>query len=145
MQVGGRVPQQGLKISREDQERFYFFSKPLLKKILNISRKLGGGHMQGHSAHYFIEIMSEALRFDAQFALASTTEVTKMAAGTNYTFDHSAIGEVVKFTERLLADHKAMLLEPDAFAEIMSLLNIYVKSGWPEALDLLWKLDDIFR
>jgi hypothetical protein len=89
--------------------------------------------------------MSEALRFDARFALASTTEVTKMAAGTNYTFDHSAIREVVKFTERLLADHKAMLMEPDAFAEIMSLLNIYVKSGWPEALDLLWKLDDIFR
>jgi len=145
MQVGGRAKQQGFKISREDQERFYFFSKPLLEIVLEISRKLGGGHMQGHSAHYFIEIMSDALRFDARFALASTAEVTKMAAGTNYTFDPSAIREVVKFTERLLADHKSMLLEPDAFAEIMSLLNIYVKSGWPEALDLLWKLDDIFR
>ncbi|GEM_PF-2104352 len=145
MQVGGRAKQQGFKISREDQELFYFFSKPLLEKVIEISRKLGGGHMQGHSAHYFIGIMGDALRFDARFALVSTAEVTKMVAGTNYTFDPSSIQEVVKFTERLLADHRSMLLEPDAFAEIMSLLNIYVKSGWPEALDLLWKLDDIFR
>lgn len=101
--------------------------------------------MQGHSAHYFIEIMGEALRFDPRFSLATTSEITAMAAGTNYTFDHSAIREVIKYTERLLADHKSMLTEPEAFAQITSLLNIYVRSGWPEALDLLWKLDEIFR
>lgn len=101
--------------------------------------------MQGHSAHYFIQIMGEALRFDPRVSLATTSEITAIAAGSNYSFDHSAIREVVKYTERLLADHKSMLTEPEAFAQVMSLLNIYVRSGWPEALDLLWKLDEIFR
>lgn len=146
MQVSKRILQRNtFKITSEHQELFYFFAKPLLEKILGISRQLGGGHMQGHSAHYFIEIMCEALRFDPRFSLATTSEITAMAAGTNYTFDHSAIREVVKYTERLLADHKNMLTEPEAFAQIMNLLNIYVRSGWPEALDLLWKLDEIFR
>jgi len=146
MQVSKRILQHNrIKITQEHQEIFYFFAKPLLEKILSISRQLGGGHMQGHSAHYFIEIMGEALRFDARFSLATTSEITVMAAATNYTFDHSAIREVVKYTERLLADHKSMLTEPEAFAQIMNLLNIYVRSGWPEALELLWKLDEIFR
>ncbi|WP_270089763.1 hypothetical protein [Sphingobacterium sp. SYP-B4668] len=146
MQVSKRILRRNtIKITQEHQEIFYFFSKPLLEKILGISRQLGGGHMQGHSAHYFIEIMGEALRFDPRFSLATTSEITAMAAGTNYTFDHSAIREVVKYTEKLLADHKSMLIEPEAFSQIMNLLNIYVRSGWPEALELLWKLDEIFR
>ncbi|MEA5425406.1 NACHT domain-containing protein [Arcicella lustrica] len=146
MQVSQVIPQQNtIRINQEHQLRFYFFAKPLLEKILGISRQLKGGHMQGHSAHYFIEIMGEVLRFDARFSLATTSEITTMAVGTNYTFDYSAIQEVVKYTERLLADHKSMLTEPQAFAQIMNLLNIYVRSGWPVALDLLWKLDEIFR
>lgn len=146
MQVNKRILQQGtIKITDEHQERFYFFIKPLLEKILEISRQLDGGHMQGHTAHYFIETMGAALRFDARFSLATTTEITKMTTGTNYTFDHSAIQEVVKYTETLLADHKNMLTEPEAFAQIMTLLNLYVRSGWPQSLELLWKLDDVFR
>lgn len=134
-----------IRISQEHQDLFYFFIKPILEKILVISRQLGGGYMQGHSAHHFIEIMGEALRFDPRYSLATTSEIAAMAAGTNYTFDPSAIREVVKYTERLFTDHKSMLTEPEAFAQIMNLLNIYVRSGWPEALDLLWKLDEIFR
>ena len=132
-------------ISPEAQEQFYFFIKPLLEKIVSISRQLDGGHIQGHSAHYFIEIMSVALTFDARYSLTTTKEVTAMAFGTQYTFDSSAIREAVKYTETLLADHKQMLAEPEAFGHVMDLLNMYVHSGWPEALDLLWRLDDIFR
>jgi hypothetical protein len=134
-----------IKITGEDQERFYFFAKPLLEKIIEISGKLGGGFMQGHSAHYFIEIMEAALRFDTKFALSATSDVTQMTAVTNYTFDPAAVERVVRFTEQLLADHKALLNEPEAFRQIMNLLTLYVKSGWPQALELLWRLDEIFR
>lgn len=145
MQVNDRIQQKRFEISNEHKETFYFFAKPLLEKIIVISRQLAGGHMQGHSAHYFIEIMGEALSFDPRFSLATTSEITAMAAGTNYTFDHSAIREIVKYTEKLLADHRGMLSEPEAFGQIMGLLNVYARSGWPEALELLWKLDEIFR
>jgi hypothetical protein len=134
-----------IKITDEDQKGFYFFIKPLLERIIEISAKLGGGFMQGHSAHYFIEIMEAALRFDTKFALSAANEVTQMTAVTNYTFDPAAIENVVRFTERLLADHKALLNEPEAFRQIMNLLTLYVKSGWPQALELLWRLDEIFR
>ncbi|WP_421945037.1 hypothetical protein [Pedobacter sp.] len=134
-----------LSISDQDREQFYFFIKPLLEKMLQISTGLGGGIIQAHTAHYFIEILSEALKFDAEYSLSSVAAITRMTAGTAYTFDRSAIQEVVRFTEKLLADHKRMLTNPDAFTQIMALLTIYVDSGWPEALELIWKLDEVFR
>ena len=140
-----RIQRDRFQIRQEDKVKFYFFTKPLLQSILDASEKLGNGHMQGHTAHYFIEIMREALKFDIHFSLAATTRVTEMTVGTAYTFDRSAIQEVVRYTEKLLADHKSLLAEPKAFSQIMTLLNIYVESGWPEALELLWKLDEVFR
>ncbi|MGQ7856598.1 hypothetical protein ACUN24_20365 [Pedobacter sp. WC2501] len=134
-----------LAITDEDREKFYFFVKPLLERILEISSGLVGGLIQAHTAHYFIEIMAEALKFDAAFSLSSITRITQMTAGTAYSFDRSAIQEVVRFTEKLLVDHKNMLADPEAFTQIMALLTIYVDSGWPDALELLWKLDEVFR
>ncbi len=145
LQVNKRILKNRIPITRENQQRFYFFSKPLLEKVVYISRQLDGGHVQAHSAHYIIEILSEVLSFDTNFSLATMSEITLMAAGSQYTFDDSAIRGAVRYTEKLLADHKAMLNDPVAFGQIMTVLNIYVKSGWIQALELLWKLDDIFR
>lgn len=146
MQVNKEIIQSGRRqILPQDQQDFYFFIKPLLEKVINISKQLDGGFMLGQSAHHFIQIMGEALRYDPRFSLATTKDITVMAGRTQYTFDSAAVKELVKYAEVLLADHKNMLTDPEAFSQIMDLLNIYVQSGWPEALGLLWRLDEIFR
>lgn len=38
-----------IRITLEDQERFYFLTKPLLEKIIAISRQSGSEHLQSHA------------------------------------------------------------------------------------------------
>lgn len=134
-----------IQISPEEKEQFYFFAKPIIEKILAISKKIGQGIMQGPTAHYLIEMMTETLAYDPKFALDTVVSATEMTQGSGYTYDHMAIDKTIAFTEKLLSDHKELLLGPEDFKKVMNLLNIYARIGRPEALQLLWKLDDVFR
>ena len=74
------------------------------------------------------------------------TEITMMAAKTGYTFDSMAIQQVVNMTEKLLADYRQLIAEDQAsFDNLIKLLDLYINSGWIDALELLWKLDEIFK
>lgn len=145
LEINKIIYSSGENISQEVKAIFYFFIKPLLEKILKISAKLDGGFIQGHTAHYFIGILSEVLDYDTKFSLWSISKITQMAIATNYSFETSAVEKIVTYTESLLANHKELLTDSEALHQIMRILGTYANSGWPEALDLLWKLDDIFR
>ena len=82
---------------------------------------------------------------EAASILEMTTQITELSYRTGYTFDSSAIKEVVSLTESLFADHKQLLQNNDSLNHLVSILNIYVESGWTEALELLWKLDEVFK
>ena len=74
------------------------------------------------------------------------TQVTKLSIKSGYTFDPSAIREIVSLTEKILADHKNLLLKKGtSFNNIIELLDIYINSGWTDAIELLWKLDSVFQ
>ena len=106
---------------------------------------MADGLVIAHTAHYLIETLSIVLRFNPKEILEMVTTVTRLSMQTGYTFDSMAIREVVNLTEKLLADHRILLVEPEPFNNLVELLDIYINSGWVEALELLWKLDEIFK
>lgn len=133
-------------VNDNNRKALYFKLKPILQSIIsNSSIIAGGGIILAHTAHYFMEILNGVISFDARDILTMANKITKYSVKTGYTFDSSSIREVVSLTEKLLVDHKNLLLEQNAFNELIDLLDIYINSGWPDALELLWKLDDIFK
>ena len=72
-------------------------------------------------------------------------KITELSRTTGYTFDSMAVREVVALTEKLLADHRDLLTETGSFDQLIFLLDTYMQSGWNDALELLWKLDEIFK
>jgi hypothetical protein len=145
LRVGGP---QGIKIPIDEENRkaFYFLIKPIYVNILALSSKLNGtGLMTGSSAHYFIESLNQVLGYDVRFVLQSVIQITRFARAVNYALDSMAIREIVLLTERLLADHRYLLQEEESFSALVELLDIYAEAGWPDALELLWKLDEVFK
>ncbi len=142
----GRNPSFDLPIPDENKRAFYFTIKPILLDIIDVSGTVTEqGLIIGHTAHYFIQTLNEVLPLDPRDILAMVTKITQYSIQGGYTFDSMAVQEIVALTEKLLADHRNLLLESDAFNNLLILLDIYINSGWVNALDLLWRLDEIFR
>jgi hypothetical protein len=146
LQVNKRLHQPGrgeYLISEHQQRAFYWMIKPVLERVMQISGSINV--MQGYTAHYFIEMLGLALDFDPEFALQCARKITELASRTTYLRDMSAIQEIVRFTEKLLGNHRLLLTDQIAFSHLKAILDIYATAGWPQALGLLWQLDEIFR
>jgi hypothetical protein len=62
-----------------------------------------------------------------------------------YEFDSMAIGEVVKLTEIVLADHKDILSKAENAANLGTVLDVFLSAGWPEATQLVMRLENAVR
>ncbi|KAA2217413.1 NACHT domain-containing protein [Maribacter flavus] len=134
--------------SLANKRGFYLRIKPILLDILKGSNEIGDGTVLAHTAHYFIQTLNGVIKFypeEASSILSMASEITKLSYNSGYTFDSSAIREVVSLTEVLLVDHKSLLNQEDSLSDLVSILRFYADSGWPQALEHLWKLDEAFK
>jgi uncharacterized protein (DUF1778 family) len=135
-----------LPINQENRKHFYFLVKPIFQKVIAISEATTQkGFIIGHTAHYFMQTLNILLHYDPKEILSMLAALTRCSIQGGYTFDSFAIQEVVRITEKLLADHRYLLLEDKPFKDLLDILDIYINSGWTNALELLWQLDEIFK
>jgi hypothetical protein len=135
-----------LPINEVNRGHFYFLVKPIFQKVIAISEAMmGKGFILGHTAHYFMQALNILLHYDPKDILGMLAAITRCSIQGGYTLDSFAIQEVVHITEKLLADHRNLLLENKPFQDLLDILDIYINSGWTNALQLLWQLDEIFK
>lgn len=133
-------------VNEENKKDLYFQLKPLIEKVLTYSSAISdSGVILAHTAHYLMQTLNGVISFDAKAIIAMVAAVTRYSMQTGYTFDSFSIREIVSLTEKLMADHRDVLLEESSFQDLLTILEIHVHSGWVDALELLWKLDDIFK
>ncbi|MFP5041309.1 hypothetical protein [Parasediminibacterium sp. JCM 36343] len=144
--IGTGKNQFSLPINDENRRGFYFLVKPIYQQIVLYSSKITGkGLIIGNSAHYFIESLNHVLHYDVKDVLSMAASITQYSISTGYTYDAHGIAEMVKLTEKLLADHRDLLLDDSSFKNLIDILDIYINSGSVQALTLLWRLNEVFR
>jgi hypothetical protein len=97
------------------------------------------------AAHNFIQLLKVALPFGPEEALAMAARTATFGSATGYQFDSLAVKEVVGLVEVVLADYRDRLTEGEPLANTLALLDTFADAGWPEALRLVWRLDEVFR
>lgn len=148
LHINERIGKNDLKPNQKNKRAFYDRIKPILTDIVDNSKEIGGGIMVAHTAHYLVQTLNGVIRFypeEAQSILDMASKITELSYKTGYTFDPSSIKEIVSLTEVLFADHKELLRDDKSLDQLVSILDLYVQSGWTEALELLWKLDEAFK
>jgi hypothetical protein len=98
-----------------------------------------------HAAHYLLETLNSVLKFDPADVIKLAAEICSAGSQFNYEFDQMAVGEIVKLVDRMLADYKSVLQEREVADSVGSILDIFVKAGWPEAMQLTFRLDQAVR
>ena len=72
-------------------------------------------------------------------------DVVSCSKRFNYNLDSLAMNETVKLVESLLADYRVKIQDDVSIKNLVGLLDSFVEAGWPEALRLVWRLDEIYR
>ena len=73
------------------------------------------------------------------------TGVALSSKATGYNLDSLAVRDVVGLVEAILADHRSEVRDPASLEDLLTLLDIFAETGWPDALQLVWRLDEVFR
>jgi len=92
-----------------------------------------------------MQTMNSVLRFDPPAIIGYSAAICKAASSMSYQYDSLAVAEMVKLVERVLADYKDVLRDRDVANALGTILDIFVRAGWPQALQLTFSLDRAVR
>lgn len=131
----------------DDSTRHGFFLdvKPVLEKILELSKAPKTGTLLAPTAHHFMELLNGVLPYDPPLVLRIAADVVTCSQRYNYNLDSMAMGQVVKLVESILTDYRDKVQGEESITRLLELLDAFVAAGWPEALNLVWRLDEIYR
>ncbi len=125
--------------------RFYKEVKPLMERTIVFARDEKNGVMFAPTAHHFMQLLASFLSCNPKEVLLLAEGVASSSEPSGYNLDSLAVTEVVKLVETVLADHRSEVREGQSLEALLNLLDIFAKTGWSDALRLVWRLDEIFR
>ena len=133
------------KIPHELRHRFYSEVKPLMKQVIDFALDRENGLMFAGTAHYFMRLLTSFLSCNPKEVLHLAEGVARSSEPAGYTLDSLAVQDVVEFVEIVLADHRHEVRDGESLEDLLNLLDIFAKTGWSDALRLVWRLDEVFR
>ena len=142
----GQSDKQTPKISPELRCEFYNEVKPLMKQIIDFAQNPEHGLMFAPTAHYFMQLLTSFLSCNPKEVLKLAEGVVKSSEQFGYNLDAIAVMDVVEFVEIVLADYRHEVRDDEECLEdLLNLLDMFAKTGWSDALKLVWRLDEVFR
>jgi hypothetical protein len=124
---------------------YYRAVRPILDDVLTYSDEGIGGVRVPDTAHHFMQLLNVLLPVDATGVLDLAAHLVTTASAGGYHFDSMAVGEAVKMVEKVLADYRSEITSGKPLDDMLRLLDVFADAGWPEALRLVWRLDEVFR
>ena len=119
---------------------------PLMQQIVDFAQDRENGLMFAPTAHYFIQLLTSFLSCDPKIVLSLAEGVASSSERFGYTLDSLAVDDVVKLVEIVLADYRHVVRDDeDCLKDLLNLLDLFAKTGWSDALNLVWRLDEVFR
>jgi hypothetical protein len=104
-----------------------------------------------HTAHQIVQTLYHLLPCSpAEVFLLATKSIRNSANEARFQYESLAVGDVVKFIQRALADHRDIFKtdigqESECFTALLEVLDLFVEAGWPEARQLTHRLEEIYR
>jgi len=117
---------------------------PIMRALLSFADPSSAGTLSAAAAHSLIQLAKVALPFRPEEALNLAARTVLAASSSGYHIDSTAAGEVVSLVEIVMTDYRDRLRE-SFLDDLVSILDVFADAGWPEALRLVWRLDEAFR
>jgi len=98
------------------------------------------------TVHHLIQMLQSLLDISPREVFLRMSRILKAGKSGGYQRESLAIGEIVNVVNSMLADFRPLFQEDQEMREaIVSILDTFVEAGWPQAIQLTYRLDEIFR
>ena len=119
-------------------KRFYEEARPVLDELADIGF--------ASVAHDLIKTLSHCVPFDPRGVLIRIGCAVKAAESGHYQFESMAADLVVRIIQRYLAEYRTMVQQDSECREtLIYLLGVFASAGWPQAMRLVYRLDQTLR
>jgi hypothetical protein len=132
-------------LNDDQRQRFFYDVLVILERIVAFALDEKAGILFAPTAHHFIQLINGVIKYDPRAALRLASEVVRASKPFNYNLDSLAMKEVVRLVESVLADYRSEIQDEQSIRFLLNLLDAFVEAGWPDALQLVWRLDEIYR
>ena len=130
-------------LSPKERRSLYTEMHPLLRQLADTPGGKTTNPMLPRTAYYLLQLMNGLLSIDPVEVLSLAAAICQAGSIFRFETDVSARDEAIKLVETVLADHRDSL--KDSAESVGSLLDIFSKAGWSEAIALTFRLDEAFR
>ena len=123
-----------------DAERSRFLREAL--PLLNTLAGIGAAKV----AHNLVKTLEYLLEYDPAEVFLTIGRVVQAARRGGYEYESLAVEVVVRVVKRFLAAYRFLLRErPECRRALIEILDTFVAAGWPEAFELTYQLEEIYR
>jgi hypothetical protein len=142
--IGTRAPNQK-PMTDEQRKQLYSELGPFIDRVCQVEDEEATVPLIAQGAHYLLQLMNGILFIDPSRVLLCASAVCRHGSKTGYLMDSLAHSEAVKLVEQTVADHREILRDDKIAGAMGSMLDQFIRAGWPEAITLSFKLEDAFR
>jgi hypothetical protein len=121
-----------------EKSRFLHEAAPLLDELADIG--------VASIAHNLVKTLEYLLEYDPAEVFLRIAKVVRASKAGNYQYESLAVDVIVRIVKRFLAAYQNLLRErQDCRHALIEILDIFVAAGWPSALELTYRLEEIYR
>ena len=123
---------------------YYEAVKPIVLQVVEFGRSVDSA-LLARTAHHLMELLHLCLSVDPAGVLHMAADVAQASERGGYNLDSMAVREVVAIADALLTGHREKLQSGQSLDDFVRLLDVFASAGWPDALRVIWQLDEVFR
>jgi hypothetical protein len=125
-----------LQLDDKAKKRFWAESKSLLIELSKV--------VSARGTHYLMQMLEHYLPLEPRDVLLTAEAVVKSSQANQYTADQVGAEVVVRMVERYLAQFNELVLsETEVQTALLDILDAFI--GFPQALELALRLEDVYR
>jgi len=134
----GEIDASKAPLGDAERERFLREASPLLDELADIGI--------ASVAHNLVKTLEYLLEYDPASVFLRIARVVRASKAGNYQYESLAVDVIVRIVKHFLAAYQHLLRErEDCRQALIEILDIFVDAGWPNALELTYRLEEIYR
>lgn len=141
----GALKKDNEEIPEVQIKNYCFKVKVLLETLIENIKKYDNLFLHANNIHCIIQYLKFIFAYDPVNIIKTVSFFVLEGVKTGYRNDSLAVNEVLDIINTIFVDFKPILHDSDVSSDMIKILDTFIDAGWSQAIDLIWRLEEVYR